>query len=158
MLDRPQASAPAHDDAGPLVLPLGSGLADPILLIARILMGYIFLLSGWGKLTGLAVFAAYLERQGVPASYGFAVLGAAVEFLGGLSLILGIATRYAALVTIAFMLVATGVSHRFWEFEGAARQAVNFNKNMAMMGGLLAMVIAGPGRFSLDRLLARPRS
>ena len=49
------------------------------------------------------------------------MLRAAVEFLVGLTLVLGVATRYAALVTIAFVLVATGISHRFWEFEGAAR-------------------------------------
>jgi putative oxidoreductase len=98
-----------------------------------------------------------LQRQGVPASYAFAILGAGIEFLGGLALVFGIATRYAALVLIAFTLVATGIAHRFWEFDEATRraQAINFNKNMSMVGGLLAMVVAGPGRFSLDRLLAR---
>ena len=72
-------------------------------------------------------------------------------------MLLGIATRYAALALIAFTLVATGIAHRFWEFDEAARraQAINFNKNTSMVGGLLAMIVAGPGRFSLDRLLAR---
>jgi putative oxidoreductase len=128
-----------------------------LLLLARILLGYIFLLSGWGKLMGLAGFAASLQRQGVPASYALAILGAGIEFLGGLALVFGIATRYAALALIAFTLVATGIAHRFWEFDEAARraQAINFNKNMSMVGGLLAIVVAGPGRFSLDRLLAR---
>ena len=157
MLDRPQPSTSTRDGAGPLALPLSPALADAILLIARILVGYIFVLSGWGKLVGLAGFAASLERQGVPGSYAFAILGAAVEFAGGLALVLGIATRYAALGLVAFTLAATGIAHRFWEFDEAARrgQAINFNKNMAMVGGLLAILVAGPGRFSFDRLLTR---
>lgn len=136
---------------------LGSGLSDPLLLIARVLLGYIFLLGGWSKLLGLAGFAAYLDRHGLPASYPLAVLGAGVEFLGGLALIFGIVTRFAALALIAFTLVATGIAHRFWEFDEAARrgQVTSFNKNMAMIGGLLAVLVAGPGRFSIDRLVAR---
>lgn len=137
--------------------PLSAGLSDPALLVARILVGYIFLLGGWGKLTGLAGFAAYLEGHGLPAGYPLAVLGAGVEFLSGLCLILGIATRYAALAAIAFTLIATGIAHRFWEFDEAARrgQTINFNKNMAIIGGLLALAVAGPGRFSIDRLAGR---
>jgi len=160
MLERlPRFPMPsARDDAeGPLALRIGPRPSDGLRLLARVLLGYIFLLSGWGKPMGLAGFAASLQRQGVPASDGFAILGAAVEFLGGLALIFGIATRYAALPLIAFTLVATGIAHRFWDYDEATRraQAINFNKNMSMMGGLLAMVVAGPGRFSLDRLLAR---
>ena len=153
MLDRTRPNDTTYNNVGPL----GSGWADPLLLIARVLLGYIFLLGGWGKLLGLAGFSAYLERQGLPASYPLAVLGAGVEFLGGLALIFGIVTRFAALALVAFTLVATGIAHRFWEFDEAARrgQAINFNKNMTMIGGLLALIVAGPGRFSIDRLAAR---
>jgi putative oxidoreductase len=153
MLDRTNPTETTYNSVGAL----GSGLADPLLLIARVLMGYIFLLGGWGKLLGLAGFAAYLEGKGLPASYPLAVLGAGVEFLGGLALIFGIATRFAALALIAFTLVATGIAHRFWEFDEAARrgQATSFNKNMTMIGGLLALLVAGPGRYSIDRLVAR---
>lgn len=85
------------------------------------------------------------------------MLGAGVEFLSGLCLVLGIVTRYAALAAVAFTLVATGIAHRFWEFDEAARraQATNFNKNMALIGGLIALAIVGPGRFSIDRLAGR---
>ena len=153
MLDRTRPNDTTYSNVGPL----GSGWADPILLIARVLLGYIFLLGGWGKLLGLAGFATYLERQGLPASYPLAVLGAGVEFLGGLALIFGIVTRFAALALVAFSLVATGIAHRFWEFDEATRggQATSFHKNMTMIGGLLALIVAGSGRFSIDRLAAR---
>lgn len=157
MLERPWRSA-AHDRGhlGPLTFGLGSTSADVLLLCARVLIGYIFVLGGWGKLTGLAGFAAYLGQHGVPGGYAPAVLGAAVEFFGGLALIAGVATRYVVLAVIAFTLVATGIAHRFWEFEAPARRAqtINFNKNMAMIGGMLALFVAGPGRFSLDGWLA----
>ena len=82
MLDKSQAS--------PWLGPLRSAAAGPILLIARILMGYIFVLSGWGKLMGLAGFTARMQEQGIP--YGLAVVGPIVEFFGGLALVLGVAT------------------------------------------------------------------
>jgi putative oxidoreductase len=161
MLERLWPS-PTRDrgNLGPLAFRLGPTSADILLLCARILIGYIFVLSGWGKLMGLAGFASYLGQHGIPAGYAFAILGAAVEFFGGLALITGVATRYVMLLVIAFTLVATGIAHRFWEFEGAARrgQAVNFNKNMAMIGGLIALFVAGPGRLSIDGLLARRRT
>lgn len=161
MLDRLWPSA-ARDrgDLGPFTFSLGPAAADSLLLAARILIGYIFLIGGWGKLMGLAGFASYLDKHGVPASYTFAVLGAAAELVGGLALVLGVATRYVVLLMIAFTLVATGIAHRFWEFEDAARrtQTIAFNKNMAIIGGLLALLVAGPGRLSGDGLLARRRA
>jgi putative oxidoreductase len=159
---RPQSSTSSTGnagEAGDFGFPLPAGLADPLLLTARVLLGYVFVIGGWGKLTGLAGFSAYLERQGVPASYALAALGAAVEFLGGVALVLGIAARYAALALIAFTLAATGIAHRFWEFDQAARggQVISFNKNMAMVGGFIAVLVAGAGRYSLDHVLARRR-
>lgn len=126
----PRSAAPsARDDGdfGVFSFPIHPSAADTLLLVARVLLGYIFLVGGWGKLTGLAGFSAYLARQGLPASYAFAVLGAVVEFFGAAALILGIGMRYAAVALIAFTLVATGIAHRFWEFDAAARsgQAIN---------------------------------
>jgi putative oxidoreductase len=94
-------------------------------------------------------------RLGIP--YGLAVVGPIVEFFGGLALVLGVATPWAALALIAFTLVATGIGHRFWEYDGPPRvaQVINFEKNMAMVGGLLALFVAGPGSFSFDHLFAR---
>ena len=154
------SSARDNGNLGPLTIRLEPTIADVALLCARVLIGYIFVLGGWGKLMGLAGFASYLEQHGIPAGNAFALLGAAVELVGGLALIAGVATRYVLLAVIAFTLIATGIAHRFWEFEASARraQAINFNKNMAMIGGMLALFVAGPGRFSIDGWLARRRS
>jgi putative oxidoreductase len=131
--------------------------SDPMMLIGRILLGGIFVISGYGKLMGLAAFAASLEKNGVPFVSVLAPLGAAVEFFGGLAIVLGIEVRYGALLMVAFVIVATLISHRFWEFEGTARRAqeVNFSKNVAIIGGFLLVNAAGGGRYALERLWRR---
>src|SRR5262245_59363996 len=113
---------------------------DTILLLARILIGGIFVQSGFGKLMGLDAFAAGLARNGITAAIApvLAPIGAGVEFVGGLAVVLGLATRYAAVLMIVFVVVATLISHRFWMLQGAERrtQTVQFAKNIAIIGGL----------------------
>jgi putative oxidoreductase len=129
----------------------------PALLMARIGLAAIFLNSGYSKLTGLAGFSTYLVNHGFPSgiTYPLAVLAALTEFLGGLAILLGLQTRAAALVLALFVLVAALIGHRFWEAEAAQRtnQLIHFFKNIAMIGGFLALYVAGPGGFSLDARL-----
>jgi len=138
----------------------GTVQAASVLLLGRILLGSIFVLSGWGKLMGLAAFTASLARSGVPAPQALAVVGACVEFFGGLAVVLGLWAHLAALLMVAFVVVATLISHRFWEFEGAQRamQQTNFMKNVAIIGGLLVLSLAGGGRLALDAALTRRRA
>jgi len=136
----------------------GTAYADSMLLLGRLLLGIIFVLSGYGKLMGLAAFAASLEKNGVPFASVIAPLGAAVEFFGGLAIVLGIEVRYAALLMVLFVIVATGISHRFWEQADAAMQRgqqVHFMKNVAIAGGFLVLHVAGGGRLALERLWRR---
>lgn len=133
---------------------------DAMLLIGRVLMGWIFVQSGFAKLTGITGFAQVLASRGVPAPSVMAWVGAIVEFFGGLALILGLKIRWASLLMVLFVIIATLISHRYWEFvEPAARRAQegNFFKNLAMIGGLLFLFVVGSGRFSLDSVLWRRR-
>ena len=131
---------------------------DPLLLLGRVLLGSIFVISGYGKLFGLAAFAASLEKNGVPYASALAPVGACVEFFGGLAIVLGIEVRYAALLMVAFVIVATLISHRYWEFaEPAIRRAqeTNFDKNVCIIGGFALLHASGGGRFALERLWRR---
>lgn len=130
---------------------------DGLLLLGRILLGSIFVISGYGKLFGLAAFAASLEKNGVPYASALAPVGACVEFFGGLAIVLGIEVRAAALLMIAFVIVATLVSHRFWELEDAARRAqvTQFSKNVAIIGGFVLLHAAGGGGYAIERLWRR---
>src|SRR5262245_61658913 len=88
---------------------------DVIILAAGVLIGVVLLRGGIGKLFGLGGFAAGLARNGMPDDLAFvlAVLGAVVEFLCGLFILLGLYTRVAALLAILFVIIATALSHRF---------------------------------------------
>jgi putative oxidoreductase len=144
--------------AGVIRLPLEGFAArhqDTLLLLGRIVLGVIFVNSGLHKLMALDGFAASLASKGVPFATAFAPLGACVEFFGGLAVILGLASRVTGLLMILFVISATAISHRFWEFEGAVRvaQEINFDKNLCITGGFMMLFAAGAGRLSIDGLL-----
>jgi putative oxidoreductase len=135
---------------------LAASTSDTLLLIARILMGWIFVRSGLGKLIDINAFIATMPGRGLPGWLGY--VAAPLEFFGGIALILGLATRYVAALLLLFVIIATLSSHRYWEFtEVAARRAQdnNFYKNLAIMGGLVFVFVTAGGRFSIDRQLVR---
>jgi putative oxidoreductase len=124
-----------------------------LLLAARVLMGWIFVEAGWRKLLAMDGFIQSLATRRVPYASVMGWLGALLEFFGGLAILLGAWTRCAAVAMIVFVIVATAISHRYWEFtEPAARrmQQGQFAKNLAIIGGFLLMLVTGAGRFSVD--------
>ena len=128
--------------------------SDIALLLARITFAALFAVSGLRKLMDLPTFAASLVKRGVPYADVLAPIGAGVEFIAGLAVLIGFQTRLAALALIVFTIIATLIGHRFWEFEGQARQMQqsHFFKNLAIIGGLFALWVSGGGRFALERL------
>src|SRR5215813_3848012 len=131
--------------------------ADVLILVGRVLLGWLFLASAWGKFMNMGGYAAYLAALKVPSPEFFSWIGAPVEFLIGITLILGIATRYAALLCLLFLIVATALAHRYWEYPAAqvGAQYANFLKNLAIFGGILVLFVSGAGRFSVDRALSK---
>jgi putative oxidoreductase len=69
----------------------------------------------------------------------------------------GFQVRYGVLLLLAFSIIATLISHRYWEFAGPARetQAVHFLKNLAMIGGLLVLFVNGGGKLGIERMMGR---
>ena len=135
---------------------LAASTSDAVLLIGRILLGWIFVRSGYGKLFNVEAFAATFPVRGLPPFLAYVAVP--VEFFGGIALILGLATRYVVLVMVIFMLVATFSSHRYWEFTDVAvrrGQDSSFYKNLAMLGGFGFLFVCGGGRFSIDGWLRR---
>jgi putative oxidoreductase len=128
---------------------------DLLLVLARVLLGWIFVQSGWGKLMNISGFVATMPRRGLPDFLGY--VAPFVEFIGGVLLIVGLATRYASLVILLFIIIASFSSHRYWASEPAqvANQSSHFWKNVSMMGGTVLLFITGAGRYALDAMLQR---
>ena len=139
---------------------IAASAADAFLLVGRVLIGWLFLVSSagiGGKLWNNAGFLGYLKNLGAPAPEVSSWIGALVEFVIGAALILGVGTRYAALLCALFLICATALAHRYWEYPAAQVMAQynNFLKNLAIFGGVLVLFVAGAGRFSADRALSK---
>jgi putative oxidoreductase len=138
---------------------LAASSTDIILLIGRILLGWLFFEAGWDKVMNINGFVGYLTSLKVPNPSFWAWPAAISEVVIGVALILGIATRYAALFMLVYLIITIVLAHRYWEYP-AAQQGNQFNhflKNLAIMGGALVIFVTGPGRFSLDSILAKRR-
>jgi len=123
------------------------------LLIGRILLGLIFVISGIGKIGKFAGVAGYMSSKGIPMSEVLLVGTIALEVLGGLAIITGWKARWAAAAIVLFLVPATLVFHQFWVADQAnyQNQLNHFLKNLAIMGGMIYIVLTGPGKLSLDR-------
>ena len=119
-------------------------LSSSIAVIARALMAYIFIVSGYGKITGYDATAQYMQAMGVPS--GLLPLVILLELGGGLALLFGFQTRLAALALAVFSVLAAFLFHS----GSDTGQQINFMKNLAMAGGLLGFFLNGAGRCSLD--------
>ena len=75
-----------------------------------------------------------------------------IELFGGLALLFGVGTRWAALALAVFTAVASFFFHNYWALPADQQmmQQLMFGKNIAIVGGLLAFVTFGAGRFSID--------
>ena len=133
---------------------MAASTSDTVLLIGRILLGLVFVRSGYGKLFTIDAVIATYPARGLP---GFlAYIAVPVEFFGGLALMLGLATRYVAVVMAVFVVVASFSSHAYWNFTDVATrraQDSDFYKNMAILGGIFFLFAGGAGRLSLDNWL-----
>ncbi|KAB0540220.1 DoxX family protein [Pseudochrobactrum algeriensis] len=119
-----------------------------IILISRVFLAILFILAGWGKLTGLEGTAQYFGAIGLPMPSVTAVLVGLVEFVGGLAILIGFQTRIAAVVVALFTIGATLVAHMDFA-EGM--NALMAQKNLAIAGGLLLLAVTGAGAYSVDR-------
>jgi putative oxidoreductase len=135
---------------------LANATSDFLLLFGRILLGWIFVRSGYGKLFDIAGYGASFPARGLP--FWLVYVAVPVEFFGGLALLLGFATRYVAIVMAIFIVVASFSSHAYWLIAEAAPRRINesqFWKNISMLGGFVIFFVTGPGRFSADGWLRK---
>jgi putative oxidoreductase len=129
--------------------------SDALLLLGRVLIASLFIATAWPGSPNVG----YLTSLGLSNPAFWSVVAITVEYVFGLSLIFGIATRYGALLGILYVIAATVIAHRYWEYPQAQQlaQYTNFLKNIAILGGLLYVFVNGAGRFSIDQNLSGKR-
>ena len=132
--------------------------ADILILIGRIMLAWVFVGVAYGAMINFAGSLAYFTSQKLYPPELWTWIALLLELLISVSLILGIGTRYGAILVFVFVLIATAIAHRYWEFPAGPQQIGQYNnflKNISIMGGALAIFVTGGGRFSLDRVLAK---
>ena len=135
-----------------LVLKTASRLAWLPPTLARLTVGWVFVLSGWGKLHHLPDIVDYFRSLGIPAPEVQAPFASGVELGCGALLLLGLGSRFAAVPLMVVMTVAIGTA-RLEDLTsiGALFGFIEFTYIVL----LIFVAIGGPGPLSLDALIAR---
>ncbi len=126
---------------------------DMAALIGRVALAAMFVISGVGKITGFADTSGFIASKGLPMADVLTVAAIIIEFGGGLAIVFGWMTRWAALALAIFLVVITPIFHNYWAMP-ADQQMIDqimFLKNLSVFGAMLLLYAFGPGRYSIDR-------
>jgi putative oxidoreductase len=121
-------------------------------LVMRLVVGYVFMLSGWTKLNNLPQMIQNFTEWGIPAPHILTPFVSGVECFGGAMLILGLFTRIPAAMLAFTMIVA--IKSAKWGDVDSLKTLLGFEE-ATYFAAFLWLAIAGPGAISLDRLLLR---
>jgi putative oxidoreductase len=121
-------------------------------LLVRLFVGYFFLETGWGKIHNLDGMAERFTDWGIPAPAFNAALSGWTEFLGGLLIMLGLFTRLVSIPMFINMVVAT-LAVRLKKV-GGLDDFVELDEPLYALS-FLWLFFSGPGRISLDHLVAK---
>jgi putative oxidoreductase len=116
-------------------------------LVARLLLSPIFIIAGIEKVTGYEGSAGYMEAYGLPGV--LLPLAIVAELGGGLAILLGVFSRWAALALAGFCIVTALIFHTAWSGDAGQMQQISFLKNLGLAGGLLLLFANGPGRYAV---------
>jgi putative oxidoreductase len=119
---------------------------DVGLVIARLLVGALFIVTGYYKFGDIAGVAKWLGAEGLPMATGLAWFAAVLEMLGGLALVVGVWPGRVALVLALYLVPATIMFHAQFEVSS---QVTHLIKNTAIIGGLIAIWAARGGKIRL---------
>jgi putative oxidoreductase len=123
-------------------------------LFARITVGWVFMLSGWGKLHNLPQVTENFIGWGIPFPQFFTPLTSGIEFFGGLFLLVGLLTRISAGALGVTMIVA--IKSAKWGDVDSLETLLGFDE-FEYLALFLWLAIAGAGTVSLDHVLMRWR-
>jgi putative oxidoreductase len=121
-------------------------------LVARLVVGYVFMLTGWGKLNNLPQVIEYFIGWGIPFPHILTPFVASVEFFGGLFLILGLFTRIAGGMLSGVMVVAI-ISAKLSDID-SLETLLGFEE-ASYFALFFGLAVLGAGKVSLDHFISR---
>ncbi len=129
-------------------------LRSPLLLVLRLMFGYQLFITGKGKLENIDRFIDFLTHLGIPMPVANAHFVATLECVGGLLLMLGLASRLISIpLTINFVVAYLTADHdavvNFFKDQDAFTNAAPF---LFLLTTLIILAF-GPGRLSLDAII-----
>ena len=126
---------------------------DGLILTARILLVILYLKFGLGKLGAFSRTVDYMASADLPAPALMTSIAVAMELGVGLAIAVGFYTRPLALALVVYTLLAAVIGHPYWNMSGAMEydSMINFYKNISIVGGLLLLIVTGPGKYSFDK-------
>jgi putative oxidoreductase len=139
---REDAAPPTGGRAFDADLRFLSRWAGPLGLIGRAMLAYIFIVEGVEKIANYAGVVGYMQANGVDGRLLPLVI--LTELGGGLLVLIGLKTRWAAIALFGFCLLTALFFHL------GADQTIELRKNIAMAGGFLTLALYGPGVWSID--------
>lgn len=140
------------------IIALGNFLKPFFLLAVRLFWGWQFFSGGLGKFSNLPAIAEYFASLNLPLPMVSAFMASSAETIGGALLLVGFASRLAAIPLIFTMVVAMFTAHReqlqqVWDNPSILLDTTPFTFLMAS----LIVFIFGPGAFSIDAIIKRFR-
>lgn len=111
--------------------------------LSHTLIAAMFISGGWSTFTNPGGRAERVANAGIPGARQATILNGALMVIGGTALAAGIFPKLATLILIGTLVPTTYVGHPFWKEEQAANRAnqqIHFTKNVAMLGGLFAVL------------------
>jgi putative oxidoreductase len=138
-------------------------MSDFTYALGRVAVTIVFIVFGIFQFSNIAPYVAHPAvahvsalTNGVLSPTLIAYLVATVDVVGGILILIGFKTRWAAVVLLVFVGLTIYFVHHFWDMEGAARAANQAHalKNLSIMGALLMLAAKGAGRFSFDGVSA----
>jgi putative oxidoreductase len=121
-------------------------------LLARLVIGAIFIPTGWGKLHNLPDIVNFFRQLGIPYPEIQAPFASTVELVGGTLILVGLATRLMSVPLIITMIVA--IATAVWPQLDSWRDLFG-KEELHYIALLTYLVVTGPGAASLDALLVR---
>ena len=147
-LTREDGASPADARTFDADLAFLSRFSGPLMVVARAMLAYIFIVEGAEKITTYSGVVEYMQDNGVDGRLLPLVI--LTELGGGLLVLFGLWTRWVAIALAGYCLLTVLLFHL------GADQAIELRKNVAVAGGFLTLAIFGPGPWSVDGWRGRP--